>query len=130
VVSTPHQEQVVAIIDDDQGMRKAIARLLRAFGFLPETFTSGEEFLGAAQTSKAVCLIVDLHLGHSTGLDLVRQLSAKGLRFPVIFITGSDDDATRRQAVDLGCLTYLRKPFPSAALIEAIHNATGSTQRT
>jgi len=124
------QEQIVAIIDDDAGMRKAIARLLRAFGYLPEIFASGDEFLGAAQTSKALCLIVDLHLGHSTGLDLVRQLSTQGLRFPVIFITGWDDDATRQQAADLGCLTYLRKPFPSASLIEAIHNATGSTRRT
>ena len=77
-------------------------------------------------TSKATCLLVDIHLGKISGVEMVRQLSTTGFKFPVIFVTGCGDDAIRRQAMDLNCVAYLTKPFQADQLIEAIMKATGS----
>jgi FixJ family two-component response regulator len=116
----------VAIIDDDPGMRSSTASLLSAFGYGIETFGSGEEFLNAAATSAAICLVVDIKLGNISGLDLVRQLAAADFNLPVIFMTGCADETIRSQAMQLGCcVAYLKKPFPGNLLIEAIIRAAG-----
>jgi FixJ family two-component response regulator len=122
----PSQQTTVAIIDDDPGMRSATASLLSAFGYGTETFGSGEEFLNAAATSAATCLVVDIKLGNISGLDLVRQLAAAGIKLPVIFMTGCADEAIRSQATQLGCcIAYLKKPFAANLLIEGIIRAIG-----
>jgi len=77
-------------------------------------------------TSKLTCAVVDIDLGDVSGLELVRQFFVKGVRFPVVFVTGSKDDIIRRRAMDLGCVAYLLKPIPAAGLIQAIENATGA----
>jgi FixJ family two-component response regulator len=119
----PTLQTTVAIIDDDPGMRSATASLLSAFGYGTETFDSGEEFLDAAATSAATCLVVDIQLGNISGLDLVRQLATVGFKLPVIFITGCADETLRSQAMQLGCIAYLRKPFAEDLLIEGIIRA-------
>jgi FixJ family two-component response regulator len=121
------EHRVIAVIDDDPGVRKALKRLLSAFGYRTETFASGHEFLSAAMTRKLACAVVDIDLGDVSGLELVRQFFVKGVRFPVVFVTGSEDDMIRRQAMDLGCTAYLTKPIPAAYLIQAIKDATGAT---
>ena len=73
---------VTAVVDDDAGVRKSLARLLSAFGYRTEVFGSAGEFLRAAPTSRPACILVDINLGDSSGLDLVRQLSVSGVRFP------------------------------------------------
>ena len=120
------QQAIVAIIDDDPGMRSATASLLSAFGYGTETFGSGEEFLNAAATSAVTCLVVDIKLGNISGLDLVRRLAAAGFKLPVIFMTGCADETIRTQAMQLGCcIAYLKKPFPANLLIEEIIKAVG-----
>ena len=104
----PTQQRIVAIIDDDPGIRNATASLLSAFGYGTETFDSAEEFLSAAATSAATCLLVDIQLGNISGLDLVRQLAAVGFKLPVIFMTGCANEAIRSQATQLNCcIAYL-----------------------
>jgi FixJ family two-component response regulator len=79
-------KKIVAIVDDDPGMRRALRTLLSAFGYAVYTFDSAESLLSTAATSEADCLIVDVQLGDSSGIELGRQLAAGGFNFPMIFI--------------------------------------------
>ena len=117
--------KVIAVIDDDEIMLEALERLLSSFGYQTELYESAEAFIVAATKSEAACLIVDIMLGDITGVELGRQLSAMGFTFPVIFMTGSDDALVRKQAMELGCIAYLRKPFPANELEVAITEAIG-----
>ena len=125
----PMQEHdiAIAVVDDDPGVRKALERLLSASGYRAESFASAEEFLSAAPTSRATCLIVDFNLLDVSGLELARRLSTAGFDFPIIFVTGSADDTVRKQCMEFGCVAFLRKPFPQDRLMHAIKVATQST---
>ncbi len=116
---------IVAIVDDDPGMRAALQSLLSSHGYVAELYASAAEFLDAATTSKAACLLVDVQLGDITGIEMGRRLCAGGYRFPIVFMTGSTDATFRKQAMDLGCAAYLQKPFTADRLGEAILTATG-----
>jgi FixJ family two-component response regulator len=118
------QQPVIAVVDDDPDLRSALGELLAMFGYSIELFASGEEFLAAAATTAAACLVIDIQLGDISGVELARQLAALGCKSPVIFMTGSQDDTFWRQANELGCVAYLYKPFPARQLIEAIKEAT------
>ena len=117
------QKSPVVVVEDDDGMRKALDRLLRAAGFQPLLFSSAEAFLGTDAADVAECLVLDIHLPGLSGLELRRQLMASGRQPPVIFITAQDDDASRDEARQLNCLAYFRKPFEGSALLEVIRQA-------
>jgi FixJ family two-component response regulator len=117
------QCKVVAVVDDDPGMRKAMATLLSALGYCTELFSSGKAFLDAAAASEATCLVVDIQLGDISGLEMARQLVASGCEFPIIFVTACDDEMIHSQAMKFGCVAYLRKPFSADLLVEAIVKA-------
>src|SRR5262249_24001158 len=121
----PGSHKVIAVVDDDPEMRAAMASLLSAYGYCPETFDSGETFLTCASTSKATCLVVDIELGDISGVELAHQLAADGFTYPIIFMTGLDDEIIRSQAVAAGGVAFLRKPFPAKKLFEAIKKAAG-----
>jgi FixJ family two-component response regulator len=121
------RRKVVAVVDDDPAMLKAIERLLNAKGFDVEVFSSAEAFLDNAATSVAGCLVLDIHLDGMSGIELRRRLAASGSRLPVIFMTAVNEEATRKEAVAAGCIAYLRKPFPAHLLIEAIDKVDGLT---
>jgi len=118
-------QKIIAVVDDDPDMQKAIGRLLRASGFRSETFPSAEAFLYRDRTRKTDCLVLDIQLGGISGIDLRRRLTAAGCRLPIIFITALDNDLIRQTALDAGCVAYLRKPFPAHLLIGAIEKAVG-----
>jgi FixJ family two-component response regulator len=118
-------EMTVAVIDDDPEMRASMACLLSAYGYCPETFDSAETFLTCASTSKATCLVVDIQLGDISGVELAHQLAAEGFSYPIIFMTGLDDEVIRRQALAAGGVAFLRKPFPAKMLLDAIKKAAG-----
>jgi FixJ family two-component response regulator len=116
----------VALVDDDEFLREMLSDLLELAGLKVEQYGSGASFLAAAEKSKAECLIVDVQLGDITGIEMAKQLAGSGFSFPVIFITGSADATFERQAEDVGCVAYLRKPFRRDQLIEAIMAATAT----
>ncbi len=122
-------QKVVAIIDDDVDILKAIGRLLKAHGFRLESFASAEAFLARDRAHELACLVLDIHLGGISGIELQRRLKASGCRLPIIFITAMEDDATRREAMAAGCVAYLRKPFVARLLIDAIDHAMGGRTR-
>jgi FixJ family two-component response regulator len=118
------KRKLVAVVDDDPAMRMAMARLLSALGYGTELFGSGKAFLNAAPSSEAACLVVDIQLGDISGIEMSRQLAADGRKVPIIFVTACDDETIRREATEFGCVAYLKKPFSSDQLIEAIVKAT------
>jgi CheY-like chemotaxis protein len=117
--------RVVAIVDDDPSMLTGVGRLLNAHGFVTEAYASAEAFLGRKTVDEASCLVLDIHLGGMSGIELRRQLAATGSMLPVIFMTAVHSDVVEREAIEAGCVAYLRKPFPSRQLIDAIRKVAG-----
>jgi FixJ family two-component response regulator len=122
-----NNEAVVAIIDDDAELGSALKRLLTTEGYHTELFSSADEFLRVANVSKVNCFIIDVQLPGMSGVELGRLLQAKGLNVPTIFITASQDPVIRAEALKLGCVAYLLKPFRSKQLLAAMELATGTT---
>jgi FixJ family two-component response regulator len=121
---------IIAVLDDDPHLLNALGRLLSSAGYGTELFASAEKYLEAASTSKADCLLVDMQLGTLTGLDVMRRLSAAGLKLPVICMSGSADATFRTEALCLGCTAYLQKPFVPELLIATIRRAVRNHPRT
>ena len=119
------QRIVIAIVDDDPGMRASLEALISIFGYRTEVYSSAEEFVRAAITTEASCIVIDIQLGDTSGVELAHHLSATGFTFPTIFMTGSREERHRRQALDFGCVAYLHKPFPAVQLSKAITKAIG-----
>jgi FixJ family two-component response regulator len=126
VANSAMAQHSVAVIEDDPSLRKALARLLSVVGYRVEAFASAEDFLNAADASKADCLLVDVNLGEISGLDLVRRLTSAGCKLPTVFMTGSKDDTVQQQCIDLGCVAFLRKPVPESILMKAVARAIQS----
>jgi FixJ family two-component response regulator len=114
---------LIAVVDDDESVRRATRRLLRVAGFEVETYSSGTEFLNAVEHSRPSCVIVDLHMPGPSGLEVQWRLTVSGSDIPVIFITAYDDPGARDRALQGGAVSYLRKPFSEEVLLEAIHAA-------
>jgi FixJ family two-component response regulator len=114
------QPTVVIVVDDNADLRKSVARLLAHHGIESRTFASAEALLDSGSAQTATCLLLDIHLGGISGVELRRRLVASGSKCPVIFMTGNDDEATRNEAIDAGCIAYLRKPFARQVLLDAI----------
>ena len=116
--------RVVAVVDDDQDLLRGLQRLLNASGYDTEVFSSGEAFLDGVAASKATCLVLDIHLGGISGIELRRRLSKLGCKLAIIFMTAVDDEAIHLEAVESGCVAFLRKPFAARTLVDAIGIAT------
>jgi FixJ family two-component response regulator len=117
------QPTVVIVVDDNASILKSVARLLARHGIDSRTFTSAEALLEGGGVQTATCLLLDIHLGGISGIELQRRLAASGSKSPVIFMTANDDQATRNEAMDAGCIAYLRKPFAGQVLLDAIGKA-------
>ena len=114
---------IVIVVDDNPGFLESVVRLLSVHGFATRTFGSAEALLDGDALGAATCMLIDIHLGGISGIELRRRLAASGADCPVIFMTAIDDDATRREAMAAGCIAYLRKPFAPQLLLDAIAKA-------
>ena len=112
------ESPLIVIVDDDSSFRTAIARLLRLWGFRIESFGSAEEFL--QHRTGPHCLILDLHLGGMSGLELQTRLAEDGRQVPIVFVTAVEDAMVRRRALDGGAAAYLEKPFDERRLLEVL----------
>jgi FixJ family two-component response regulator len=110
----------VAVVDDDENLCRSLGRLLRAAGMQPITYASAEAFLGDTKHPLFDCLVLDVHLGEISGIELGRRLVAEGRYAPFIFITAHEDPETRALAEAAGCAAFFRKSDSGAAVIDAI----------
>jgi len=115
---------LIVIIEDDDSLRIALARLLATRGHEVESFASAGQFLGRTVAGRPHCLLMDIDLGDRSGLELARHPSVTGLVCPVIFMSGNEMHELQARA--LGC-AFLHKPFEENELLHAISLAIGST---
>jgi FixJ family two-component response regulator len=116
---------VIAVIDDDASVRRALQRLLQSAGFAVDTFATARAFLDTDCWAQTACLVLDVHLPGMSGYQLQEHLAASGVAIPIVFITAYDDASTRERVNRVGAVGYLRKPFDQETLIEAIRRAIG-----
>ncbi|MGC2775241.1 MAG: response regulator [Bradyrhizobium sp.] len=116
----------ILVVDDDASMRISINRLLRTRGFSALLFESVPALLDYDEYGDVLCIIIDINLSESSGIELRRRLSQKGVAAPVIYITGNDSHATRSAAIESDCIAYLTKPFTANSLTEVIERAVAS----
>ena len=121
---------LVAVVDDEESIRKALSRLLRASGYAVDTFAAGAEFLASLNCRCPAVVILDLHMPGLSGFDVQSAINARERSFPVIVITGHDSPETRLRVEREGAAAYLRKPVDEKLLLRAISEATGSLQPT
>src|SRR5262245_48335295 len=112
---------LVVIIEDDPASRKTLARVLRTGGYEAAVYGSAEEFLSAPPQAPPIGLLLDVHLGGMSGLELQRRLKSDGSIVPIIIITAFDDARSREQAERLGCVAYLRKPCEAETILALLH---------
>jgi FixJ family two-component response regulator len=117
------EEPIVFAVDDDASMREALSRLFRSIGMRAHIFASAQDFLTFKRPDAPACLVLDVRLPGSSGLDLQLELAATAPAIPIIFITGHGDIPMSVQAMKAGAVEFLTKPFRDQALLDAIHQA-------
>jgi FixJ family two-component response regulator len=116
----PTKRKVIAVIDDSLGILSALCRLLSTLGYDTELYASNREFLDAVMITGASCLLVDVHLGESCGMDLAEQLANTGCKIPIIFMSADPSEAVKVRAGKIGALAFLIKPFSVDDLVKAL----------
>jgi FixJ family two-component response regulator len=111
---------LIAVLDDEPRMCKALGRLLKTRGFEVVTYALGEELLAALASRLPDCLLLDLHMPGINGFDVLERLAAQHLPVPVVVITGHDQPGNAEQVRRLGAMDYLLKPVSEQSLLEAI----------
>lgn len=112
--------RLVALVDDEASIRRALVRLVNSAGLEAMPFGSGVDFLKAMPIAGLRCVVLDVHLPDLDGLDVQTRLAQTWPEVPVIFITGHEDPEAQRRALAARPLAFLTKPVDSAALLGAI----------
>lgn len=116
-------EPVVYVVDDDDGMRRALDTLLSTVGYKTAVFSRPSEFLATFKTDAAGCLVLDIRMPDMSGLELQQHLNRMGSMLPVIFITGHGDIPMAVQAMKEGAFEFIQKPFRDQDLLDRINHA-------
>ena len=125
-----NQDSPIFIVDDDASVRDALTLLLQIEGFSTQAFGDGGSFLEALPIGNPVCVILDLHLPGMPGLEILRQLSDMRFAAPVFVISGQSDVAMAVEAMKLGALDFLEKPFSASVIIERVREAVMAYRRS
>ena len=116
-------DSTVYIVDDDPDLRIAVSLLVRSVHLHAIMFSSASEFLDSYNPQQPGCLVLDVRLPGMTGLELQQQLKARGIRLPVIMVTGHGEISLATQAMRAGALDFLQKPYSPHTLLERIFEA-------
>lgn len=114
---------LVSVVDDDASVLESLPVLLKEFGFSVRVFSSALAFLSSDAVENTECLLLDIAMPGMTGIELQAELKRRDQRIPIVFITGTKNDATRSRVVELGAVACLAKPFSDTALLEAMRSA-------
>ena len=114
---------LVAVVDDDESVRESLPDLLREFGCKVQAFASAEEFLASNSVEQTRALLLDIAMPRMSGPELQKELTRRGHKIPVVFITANGDETIRPRMLAGGAVECLHKPFSEAALLRALNAA-------
>ncbi|WP_321917610.1 response regulator transcription factor [Paraburkholderia sp. J11-2] len=117
-----HSEPCVVVVDDDDGFRESLERLLRSAGLKVLAFASVAEFTASGPPDAPTCLVLDVRMPGRSGLEFQRDLAAAGAALPIIFVTGHGDIPMTVQAMKAGAIEFLTKPFRDQELLDAVNH--------
>ena len=120
---SPQQQATVYVVDDDDGMRRALGALLTTVGYKTALFGRPSEFLARFKSEHPGCLVLDIRMPEMSGLELQQQLNRTGIMLPVIFMTGHGDVPMAVQAMKDGAFQFIQKPFRDQELLDHINHA-------
>jgi FixJ family two-component response regulator len=115
-------QPTIFVVDDDARVRDSLRWLLESVSLPVETFGSAVEFLHACDPHRHGCLILDIRMPEISGLQLQDMLTERGVRLPIIMVTGHGDVPTAVRAVRKGAADFLEKPFNDQELLDRIHS--------
>ena len=115
--------ETVFLVDDDVSVREGLTELVESLGLPVRAFASAQDFLAHIDEEAVGCLVLDIYMPGMTGLDLQRELKAKNVHLPVIFLTGHGDIPITVHALKSGAVHFLTKPVREQELMEVIHQA-------
>jgi FixJ family two-component response regulator len=122
-IAEPAAKPTIYIVDDDDGMRRALVALLSTVGYPTAAFDRASEFLAKFKADDPGCLVLDIRMPEMSGLELQQHLNRMGSMLPVIFITGHGDVPMAVQAMKMGALEFIQKPFREQDLLDRINQA-------
>lgn len=116
--------RTIAVVDDEEPVRRAMERLLRSAGFAAETFASGDAFMESLKHRRPDCVILDLHMPGMSGFEVQARLAQMADRPPILILTGHELEDTRMRVASIGGVhAFLRKPVDGQVLLDAIESA-------
>ena len=123
-------EVIVAVIDDDPSVRRALSRLLRSVGYRVETYASSRGFLEGGDHLRPACLVLDVRMPGQNGLDLQEVLTTAGHDIPIVFMTGHGDIPLGVRAMRAGAVEFLAKPLDEGTFLTAVQQALARNRAT
>jgi two-component system, LuxR family, response regulator FixJ len=116
-------EPIIYVIDDDEAVRESLQFLLKTAGMTVRSFDSARSFLAVLPDVRSGCIVTDVRMPDITGIDLLRRLKEQGVEVPVIVITGHGDIALAVEAMKIGAVDFLEKPFDDDRLLDAVRGS-------
>jgi FixJ family two-component response regulator len=120
---------VVFVVDDDEAVRDSLGMLLESVGFEVRLFGAAPELLAALDGASPGCLVLDVRLPGMSGLELQKELEARGIELPIVFITGHGDVPMAVRAMRRGAVGFLEKPYKEQDLLDAVSTALALGRR-
>ena len=120
------ESPLVAVVDDEESVRRALERLLRSAGIETATFASGGAMLQDLARREPDCVVLDLHMPGMSGFEVQERLAARDCKIPVVVLTGQDSSESYERATAGGAAAYLRKPVDGGELLAAVAAAMNS----
>jgi FixJ family two-component response regulator len=115
---------VIAVVDDEESVSKALVRLLRAVGYTAQAFPSGAEFLRNWRAIRPDCLLLDLQMPELSGVEVQRALNRAGANVPIVILTAYDSPGSRAECLREGAIAYLCKPIEERVLLDVVKLAS------
>lgn len=123
------EASLVHVIDDDEAVRQSLAFLLKTARLEVRTYESAAAFLSALPGVNAGCIVTDVSMPGMSGIDLLRRLKELGVGIPVIVITGHGDIALAVEAMKIGAVDFIEKPFDDEVLLASVKSALGRWEK-
>jgi len=119
----------VIVVDDDMSVRRGLERLLRSVGYEVELFASSRAFIERGEYERTDCLVLDVRMPGPSGLDVQHLLVSAGHDLPIVFITGHGDIPMAVQAMSVGAIDFLVKPFDDVIFLNAVQRAVAKSRQ-